>query len=304
MPEMDQGIKRLIQRHPADVLKLALPDADFLGILPTELVTEPQRVLDVLARVRYHGVECAADVEVEARPRPEIARRLFEYGARTATNTRLPVLSIVLWLEAGGAPPASPYVMRAGDETLATWRFVGVELYRLSADQLIEPGLLGLLPLVPFSRDGLDIAVIERAGQIVKERAPIEELGEMETLLAIFGARTFGADVMRAMLRRLAMSTEILDTSPLYQEWKREWQEQGMQQGIEQGMRQGVEQGMRQGVRQALALVLRGRFGALPEPLAQAIEAAPMERIDEALTRAATASLDELAALLGEQPAS
>jgi hypothetical protein len=294
MPDMDQGIKRLIQRHPADVLKLALPDAEFLGILPTELVTEPQRVLDVLARVRYRGVECAADIEVEARPRPEIARRLFEYGARIATNTGLPVLSVVLWLESGGVPPASPYVIRAGDEVLATWRFAGVELYHLGAEQLIAPGLLGLLPLVPFSRDGIDIAVIERAGQIVKERAPADELGEMETLLAIFGARTFGAEVMRAMLRRLAMSTEILDTSPLYQEWKREWQEQGMQQG----MQQGIQQGHADAWREALLLVLRGRFGELPESLVGATSAAPSERIEEALARAATASLDELAAML------
>lgn len=290
MADMDQGIKRLLQRHPADVLALAVPNAEYLGSLPTELVTEPQRVLDLLFRVRYRGEECAADVEVEARPRQDIARRLFVYGSRVAANTGLPVLSIVLWLERGGTPPSSPYEIRAGSEVLSTWKFFGVELYKLDAQTLIAPGLLGLLPLVPFTRDGGDIAVIERTGQLVKERAPADELGELETLLAIFGARTFGDDAMRAMLRRLAMSTEILDTSPLYQSWKREWIERGR------------EEGAANSARSALLAVLRGRFGELPEPLARAIEAAPRAAIEAALPYAGTETLDQLAARLN-QPA-
>lgn len=290
MADMDQGIKRLLQRHPADVLALAVPGTEYLGSLPTELVTEPQRVLDLLFRVRYRGVECAADIEVEARPRPEIARRLFEYGARVASNVGLPVLSIVLWLERAGAPPASPYEIRAGPEVLGTWKFFGVELYTLDAETLIAPGLVGLLPLVPFTRDGGDLAVIERTGQLMKARAPAAELGELETLLAIFGARTFGNDAMRAMLRRLAMSTEILDTSPLYQEWKQEW--------IAKGREEGREEGAVSTARAALLTVLRGRFGDLPEAFVHAVEIAPRDAIEGVLPYAGTETPDQLAARL------
>lgn len=120
MPEMDQGIKRLVQNHAADFLALALPGAEYLGTLPIDVATEPQLTLDTLLRVRYHGVECAVDFEAEARPKPDVGRRLFEYGARASIVTGLPVISIVLWLEPDGIAPPSPYVMRADDRLIAT----------------------------------------------------------------------------------------------------------------------------------------------------------------------------------------
>lgn len=66
MPEMDQGIKRLVQPHPQDVLALVLPGAEVLGVLPVDVATERQQVLDNLLRVQYQGVEFAVDLEVEA----------------------------------------------------------------------------------------------------------------------------------------------------------------------------------------------------------------------------------------------
>lgn len=90
MPDMDQGIKRLVQKHAADFLALVLPGAEYLGTIPTDVATEPQLTLDALLHVRYHGVECAVDLEAEARPKPDIGRRLFEYGARASISGRSP----------------------------------------------------------------------------------------------------------------------------------------------------------------------------------------------------------------------
>ena len=98
-----------------------------------DVATEPQLVLDTLLRVRYEGVECAVDVEAEARPHPDIGRRLFEYGARATIVTGLPVISVVVWLEPNGKPAPSPYELRAGSRLIATWHFVGIELYRVPA---------------------------------------------------------------------------------------------------------------------------------------------------------------------------
>ena len=89
MPDMDQGIKRLIQTHPADILALAVPGTEYLGTLPVDVASEPRLVLDTLLRVRYYGVECALDIEAEAGPRPDMGRRLFEYGSRRGRATSL-----------------------------------------------------------------------------------------------------------------------------------------------------------------------------------------------------------------------
>jgi hypothetical protein len=65
---MDQGIKRLLQARPQDVLTLALPGVEYLAPMPTDVATEPQLVLDTLYQVRYQGEECAVNIEAQAYP--------------------------------------------------------------------------------------------------------------------------------------------------------------------------------------------------------------------------------------------
>lgn len=284
---MDQGIKRLIQTHPADVLDLLVPGAEYLGTLPVDVASEPQLVLDMLLRVRYHGIECALDIEAEARPRPEIGKRLCDYGSRVRGVTGLRVISTVLWLEPGGTPPPSPYEERADDLPLVSWHFIGVELYRVQAPALIARGPVGLLPLVPFAQGGDDLATVERTAALVKERAPAAEVDELAGLLALFAARTFDAEVLRGIMRRLKMSTEIIEKSAFYQE------------ALAKGEAKGKAEGIEEGQRNAALVVLRGRFGELPPDLAQAISAADQATLDQVLRYAGTDTLEQMRARLG-----
>lgn len=284
--EMDQGIKRLLQTHPQDVLSYTLPGAQYLDTIPVDIATEPQLVLDTLFRVRYKGVECAIDVEAEAQPRAGIARRLYQYGSRASTVIGLSVISVVLWLEPGGVPPKPPYEERVADLHVVTWNFHGFEIYNTPAQTLLERGLPGLLPLVAFTPEGKNLATIEQTAALVKERAPADELQELEALLAVFACRTFGTDPVMAVMRRILMNTEIIEKSSLYQLW--------ISKGREEGREEGREQGREQGAREAALVVLRGRFGALPEDFAQALAAADVAHIEAMLAHAATESLAEL----------
>jgi hypothetical protein len=203
MPEMDQGIKRLVQTHPQDVLALVLPGAEILGVLPVDVATERQQVLDNLLLVRYQGIEFAVDLEIEAQAREDIAFRLYEYGMRARLVTRMPVLSAVLWLEPGGVPPTSPFEDKVGDLLSATRHFIGIELYKLSAEDIFSRGLPGMLPLVAFSAQRADLGAIERAARLVQERASADDVPELETLLAVFASRSFDTTTMRALLGRV-----------------------------------------------------------------------------------------------------
>jgi hypothetical protein len=288
---MDQGIKRLLQSHPRDVLALALPGAHYLGTLPVDVATEPQLVLDTLLRVRYENAECAVDVEAEARPHADIGRRLFEYGARASIVIGLPVISVVLWLEPDGKAPASPYELRAGSRLVATWEYIGIEMYRLPAEELIARDLVGLLPLVPFAQGGRDLAVIERAADLVNERATDVERGELGSLLAVFASRAFGVDVARSIFGRLHVSNEILESSPLYQQWMREWREKGRQEGIQEGIQVAL--------RESMLALLQQRFGELPPDIVGALTSANRGTLEALLPDLLTISLDELRARLG-----
>ena len=86
------------------------------------------------------------------------------------------------------------------------------------------------------------------------------------------------------------MSTEILETSPLYQEWVRKATEEGLSKGMAQGMAQGMQE--------AALSVLRGRFGAVPAALEAAIRAASTETLQPMLEHATDESLEQIAARL------
>ena len=79
------------------------------------------------------------------------------------------------------------------------------------------------------------------------------------------------------------MSTEILETSPVYQLW----------------VQQGLQQGLEQGLRQATLLAMRGRFGELTPDIEQVLAMATPEVIEGVLGHVATETLEELRTRLG-----
>lgn len=293
MAEMDQGIKRLIQTRPADVVRLVLKDAEFINPITTDVATEPQLVLDTLYRMRYQGVECAVNIEAQASPDPAMAHRCFEYAARAMIVHKLLVISVVLWLKKQRKVPQQ-YHMQVADLDLGTWNIFNIEVYALQARDIITSGNLGLLPLVPFMQ-GADLATITEAAQVVKDRASDDEVKSLEALLAVFTARFHGNEVARAMIRRLFVSTEILDESPLYREWVDKATAEGMKKGIQQGIAEGKSEGMRLMVRRAL----EGRFGTVSEALLTALAAAPQETLDAIIMHIATDSLETVHIRLG-----
>jgi hypothetical protein len=283
MAEMDQGIKRLLQTHPGDVLELAFPGMRYLGPLPTDVATEPQLVLDTLFRVRFQGEECAINVEAQSTGDPAMPRRCFEYGARASTAHDLPVLSAVVWLRRPRPAARSAYVMRVGTYRQATWRVKNIEIYRLAASEVVAAGTLGLLPLVPFMR-GADEPTIESAARAIQRRERAAEPGlpgDMVSLLAAFTALFHGEDAARALVRRMLMNTDILDESPLIQSIKRDARTEAL--------------------REAVRPALEARFGPLDEALAAALGAADEAALRAVIANVATDTLDQLRARLAPQ---
>lgn len=282
MADMDQGFKRLCQTHPQDFLEFAVPGARYLGPLPTDLATEPQLTADTLFRANYQGIECAVNIEAEAVTNAAMAERCFTYGARAYIVHRLPVLTIVLWLQKDVQPPASPFELRVGDWLIATWHFRGIEIYDVPAERILSDGTVGLLPLVPFMRNGGSETAIEAAARLVRDRAPAEQVNELESLLAVFGARQLGSPAMMALLRRIGMTSDLIQSSPLYQEWVAEAAAQAAAQA-------------RQEAYTALTTLWRARFG---EPSADVLAALEQRQDTQALLDLVTplALADDVAA--------
>src|SRR5579872_236536 len=142
---MDQGVKRLFQMCTEDILAFIFPESsiEFLGMAPTDVATEPQLTLDTLPIVIIDGDECIVDVEFEAQPTPTIGKRLDDYAARATIVHDKPVISVVIWMTPHGAPPTSPYTVKVGKYLISQRHFIGIELYKLSAEQLLALGRQG-----------------------------------------------------------------------------------------------------------------------------------------------------------------
>jgi hypothetical protein len=76
-------------------------------------------------------------------------------------------------------------------------------------------------------------------------------------------------------------------------EWTKKWVDQGraqgLQEGLQEGMRQGMQQGMQQGESGLLLRLLEQRFGVLPGPVAERVEAAGRDEIQRWAGRVLTA---------------
>jgi hypothetical protein len=266
MAEKDQGAKAIIQLRLADIIVFALPGAQYLGPLATDVATEPQLVLDTLHRIRYHGIVCAANIELQATPDKTMPRRLYEYGSRASIVHKLPIISIVIWLHTRGAPPVSPYELRAAELLIATWHFHSIEVRKLSASAMITSGPLGLLPFVPFMQ-GASEARIEQAMRRVKAQAPAEQVDPLAFIMAVFTAQVKHDEALaRGIVRKVFhMSYDIFKDSPLYQTI--------------------VEEAAAKARREMAQAGLEGRFGPLPEDILQALSTA-----DEATLKAALSS--------------
>jgi hypothetical protein len=190
---------------------------------------------------------------------------------------------VVLWLEPDGVAPTSPYELRTPNRLVAAWHYIGIKLYELPAETLLERSLPGLLPLVPFCAGGADLGVIERSAELVQEMVSGGEAEILESLLFVFAARSFDASVLLAMMRRLHMSTEIIEKSAFYQE----------------ALVKGVEQGKVEGIRDAAFVTLRGRFGELPPDLLSAISEASSDVVLDVLAHAGTETLEQVRSRLG-----
>lgn len=219
------------------------------------------------------------DIEAEARPEPDVGKRLYRYAMRVWSETDLPVLSVVLWLQPHGKPPSSPYRLMAGKTQLSSWRFWGIEVYKLEAETLFKPGLVGLLPLLPFTHTGGDEEHLERAAFDIYEQAPSDQMADLEALLATFGSRTVGRAVMRAILGRLPVPHDVLSTSPLYQEI--------------------VEEAQLQAKRQDILTILRQRFATLPPDVEAGIGQADLATAQAVLAHAVNDLLEQMRQRLG-----
>ena len=144
------------------------------------------------------------------------------------------VYSYVIYLKDCGNVPQSPFIRqsRSGKEEVR-FHYDIIELHKITAEEIQETGLVGLLPLLPLTRDGAKHEVIEEM---------ITRLVAAKQTQSLWIGYALAAKVMKHDLywlrRRFAMLGDFLRDSPVYQEVLEEGAEKGRQEGMIEAQRQ------------------------------------------------------------------
>ena len=126
----------------------------------------------------------------------------------------------------------------------------GIELGKLAAGELLQTGLVGLLPLLPLTKDGAQREVVEEmiSGLISADKTESLWIGYA------LASRVL-TDDLNWLKRRFAMLEDILRDTPVYQEV--------LAEGEEKGLEKGREEGKLEAQRQTLLDVVQERFPAI-----------------------------------------
>lgn len=283
----DQLFKELIGAFLPDFVTLVAPETaarlelSRWTLLDKETFTDwpkgRRRELDLLAEVALvdgGGLTALVHVEIKARSRPEMGRRLAGYYMQLQLRHGRPVLSILICLRRGrpGVSVETTVDARLGLE-IGRFCYYSLGLAGssaedfLSRDQPLAWVLAALMRCESLSRAEHKMACLRRIAS-----APIADLPRfllvncVETYLQLEGR---DAEELEALQAR-GNAEEMRAMKAIRMTW------------AEKLVAEGIEQGVEQGVRQTLLHLLGARFGPISDEVRRRIEAiGSVERLNQ-----------------------
>jgi hypothetical protein len=267
----DQLFKTLLRRYFADFVRIVLPapmsrrlrlDAPrFLDReLFTDLVEGEERRLDLVAQVETAEGEAellVVHVEVEARARKTMGRRMWRYAMQLRLRHRKPVVPIVLYLRGGPADVAAVTVEdRFEDQHLASFTYFAFGLSQSDARTYLdrpEPlawALAALMRRREPSPARHKLACLQRIA-----RARLDDAGRF---LLVNCVETYVQlnDEAREEYERLLADEPNREVTIMEMTWADTLEAKGVEKGLERGRLEGM--------RALLLAQIERRFGRLP----------------------------------------
>jgi len=302
----DQIFKDLLGAFLPELVTLVAPELaarlqlDSWTLLDKETFTDwpkgKRREVDLLARVaRSDGSERTAliHVEIEARHRLEIGRRLGGYYMQIRLRHNLPVVPIALCLR--GGPPGISLATVVDAElgvTIDCFRYYLLCLEGSRAEDFLAQAqplgwaLAALMRAETLSRAEHKMACLRRIAA-----APLGDLHRFLLVVVETYLQLTGRDAEElAALQALGNAEEVRSMGTRRLSWAEQFEEKGWKKGVElgwnkgmeRGIEKGVESGVETGVRQTLLRLLGARFGPLSDDVRQRVEAIhSIERLNQ-----------------------
>ena len=253
----DHTLKSLVEENPQALVSFLLAGAVYKGELNRELITRAI-VADVLYQVDWDGEPIVLHVEFQSSRKSNMPRRVWEYHCLTSIITKMPVYSVVIYpVKKSITQPVYRPRFRNG-QVIHVFPFQQIKLWELTPEVFEQPQLVGLLPLLPLTKDGQNRETVDR--MIDK----MERAGKKNILWV---AKTIAGLVLESVEdkewiteRFKPVLDDLLKESWVYQET------------IEEGRKRGIEQGVKQDREQVILRFVELRFPSLLVLAKRAIE--------------------------------
>jgi hypothetical protein len=251
--QWDSSIKLLVEANKQDLVTFLLPGATFEKELNSEMQS---RVLeaDLSYVVNWSGTQVVLHVEFQKRRDGDMGRRLWKYNAQATIITDLPVYSFVVYLRRDGNVVQSPYKLPfPGKEVVPVFFFDTIKLWEIPGAFLKQPGMEGLLPLLPLTQDGVHREVVDEMIASLDHAWKSDLL----PLAYAFASLVFKNEKDREWLRKrfTMLSDDILEDSWAYQEM--------VAKGVAKGRQKWLHEGELQARRDAVLDIVQDRFPPL-----------------------------------------
>jgi len=221
--------------------------------------------------VVYCGQLILLHLEFQSTKHTYMAERLLEYNIQASKeHGYLPVHTCVIYLRKTAAVPQPPFIRRLPDGSeILRFTYQIIELWKMSAQSILQEGLDGLLPLVLFTENAKQPKVLDE----VVERLSVSQNKELTALTFALVGLVFQDEADHELvMRRFAMLEDLLGESWTYNEILRRGFAKGEKEGLEKGLRKGQVAARRED----LLGVVQVRF---PDLLAEARECA--DRVED-----------------------
>jgi predicted transposase YdaD len=215
----DNGFKRLLTIGTQDIVDWLFKGAISTGNRSKEFQS---RTIDAdeMHEVLFCDQEMLCHIEAQSGSDAEMDLRLLEYCMLASRYYKKPVKSWVIYLKEGGSHPESPLIWMTPDgEEILRFYHRSIVLAKMTSAELFDEGLLGILPFVPFTRDGRQHDVIEKVIALLLSASDIIR-NELLALTKLFASLAFDkTDSVNQdwIVKRFAMHKDILRDTPVFQ---------------------------------------------------------------------------------------
>jgi hypothetical protein len=227
--EWDDSMKRLVRENPQHFVSWILPGAVFKRAMSLELKNRTRQT-DYLPEVTLNDEDILVDFEFQSRDDSNMEHRLLEYNVLATLEHQRRVLTCVIYLRKDNNIAESPLIwaLPNGQETLRFY-YVVIKLWEIPAEEILQTGLLGLLPLLPLTKDGKRHDLIE---EMIIELAFHEKYELLLQAKTIAGLVFQGEAEHEWIERKFAVYKDIIEESWVYQEIIKKGKLEALHQGV------------------------------------------------------------------------